>query len=540
MAEITDRVPDAAARPGIETDLPPARDDFDTYRPLSFFALGGFGLAALSAVLICLGGWMAIFFRHWIVFSVLVLLTPAVAAVICLMVGVTKPAKIASIAGFALAALMAVLGLGGLLLYSNTDPWLLPTWALVFPAGGLMLLWIGRSQILRSENTLSGLPLTNWGLGVVAVFGLLYAAYYGATWLAMTNQSGAFADEWLNVVARGDLDIAFVRTLPADQRPREDNNLRMQVETVINQPGPNSAGMFSTFAGKEYVRLLEGGGSNAKIERLGLIERNYDANGDIVARLSYHVSTPVCACELQVAVRGRENRSDQSQGRQWYIDLSQTGLAVGSPPAWTDLGDLAIKKSGTARDAVDDWLNKCYHDDDEAYLLTLPAAQRRQVQLLRPVLGTAVGGLALWTEPGRQSYYDGGLIDADAKRFYAIKQENAKAVPAALKKAFRPGEDKPSKAELMNANALPFIVPIPDGVQLAFDLRFTLDDKQKDALNVDARVFLECDAASLGSKQPQWQVKKIQLIRARSANAMADMIGGPRGMMRAPQNPALP
>jgi hypothetical protein len=537
MAEITDRVPEAATGPDVDAGLPPVRDDSATYRPLSVLALGGFGLAVVSATLICLGGWIAICTRHYILFIVLVLLAPAGTAVVCFMLGVFNPMKILKGAAFALAGALAGLGFVGLLLYSSTDPWLL-SWELVVPAAGVLVLWIARSQILRSEDTLGGLTLCNWGLGLLLVFGLLYAAYYTASTLAVRGQSEAFAEEWLGLVQKGELDKAFARTLPPDQRPAEDDKLRSQLETYLNEPTIKGPGPYGEFCVKPYVRLLEGTSTVAKVERLGLIESKYE--GEVFSeRYGYRLTTPTCVIEMDVAVMGRDSTSDRYKGRQWWIDPRQTGWNLKTPPVMTDLGAFVVQQNGPIRDFIDEWFTNWYHDEEAAYLLTLPAAQRSEVQRRRPVSGLALGGSSLWTEPGRLSFYSGGLIDADQKRFFSLNDKERPAVVTALKKSFRPGEDKPSKTEVDKQVAMPLVQPVDGGVQLSFDLHFIFDDSQSDVkmVNVDARIIVQCDEASLAAKNPKWQVLAIQLIRARSTNQASNQGPGPRPIRMTPPTP---
>jgi hypothetical protein len=537
MAEITDRLPETAPASGLNVETPPLADG-TSYRPLSLLALAGFGLSVLTVLLICLGGWMAVGSRHPIFFVVIVLLTPFVAAIGCFMLGMSKPLKIVKIAAFALAGVLAVLGLGGLLAYSSNDPWLLKEWVVVLPVVCMLVLWIARSRIARSEDTLSGLALCNWGFGLVGVFGLLYLAYYGATVLAVCKQSEAFTDDWLSSLQKGDLETAFALTLPPDQRPQDDESRRLRIETLLNQPGPQSPGLFSEFASRTFVRTLNGTSDTAKLQRLGMVDWTYD-KGEFLVRYSYRLILQLSTVELEVAA---QSRTDALQGRQWYIEIRATGWSLAVPPALSDLGQTVMRQGGPSRQFVDEWLVKWYHDDDDAYLLTLPAAQRDAVKRQRLALGPALGGTALFAEPGRQGYYDGGLIEADAKRFFPILPENRKYVPAALKKAFRPGGDKPAKSELTQAIAIPLFQSVGDATRLVYEMHFVLDDeKKKDQLSVDAQIILECDAAALAANKPQWQVKKIDLIRARSTNvvqAEAGMGGTTRRI--APKPPPLP
>jgi hypothetical protein len=216
MADTSDRSQSTQIGPGAGAGLTPAgAETFQPYRPLSLLALAGFSLSVISAVVISAGGWAPLF-THYPIFTLCaVVLTPALAALACLLVGILDPFRILKAAGFALAGALTVLGLGGLLAYSGSEPWLLREWLLVLPLAGLLLSWVARGQILRSEDTLSGLSLCNWGLGIVVVFGLMYGAYYAATYVAVRKQAAAFADDWVHRLEQGDVAGAFALTLPA-------------------------------------------------------------------------------------------------------------------------------------------------------------------------------------------------------------------------------------------------------------------------------------------------------------------------------------
>jgi hypothetical protein len=527
MTKITDRTPGAPTGRDADAELPPVPDEYQPYRPLSLLALGGLGLSVLSAVLVCVGGWISVYF-HWPkTFLFLIVLAPGAAALVCLLLGVTQPLRILKTAGFALAGVLAVLGLGGLLAYSGSNPWLLPVWLLVLPLAGLLLLWIGRTQIVRSEDTLSGLPLCNWGMGIVAVFGLVYLAYYAATVMAVRLESEVFAKQWVDRLGKGEVDGAFLLTLPPEQRPPENAETRSKLETLFNQPGPRNEGVYSAFATKDFVRLIAGAPGDAKVESPRLMEWKYE-DGQFQVLYQCRVVSSVCAFDLDVFARGIVNAKGQTQGRQWYVDMMRTGRNPAEPPQFTAKGQSLLNQIGPAREFAQGWIEKWYRDDDEAYLETLPRARREELQTQQLLLGAALGGAAPWTKPPRGPYADGALVEADSKTFYAARPAYREAIPAKLRESFRPGRPKPDRAMLSPASSLPIMQPTANGARLVFDARM-LFDKDTQPVDVDARVVVECDAASLESKHPQWRVAQIQLIRARSVQMPPGEPGGPGG-----------
>jgi hypothetical protein len=523
MSNITDRP--SSAPTGRDAGLP-TPDDYQPYRPLSLAALAGFVLAALCAVLVCLGGWIGVCYHHYILFAAAVVLAPAVAALICVMLGIFSPARILTIAGFALAGMLAVLGLGGLLAYSGSDPWLLPFWLLVLPLAGLLFLWIGRTQIVRSENTLSGLPLCNWGMGAIAVFGLVYLAYYYATWTAMWLESEAFAKQWVEQLGKGEVDGAFLFTLPPDQRPPQNAETRTKLETLFNQPGPRGEGSYSAFCARDFVRLIAGAPGDTKVESPRLMDWKY-VEGQYEVLYRCRAASPVCAFDLDITTRSYTNAKGPAQGRQWFVEAKATGRSSTEPIQFTPNGQVLVDQLGPAREFAQGWIEKWYRLDDPeaAYLETLPPAERPLKKVHWPLLGAVLGGPAQWAEPSWVAYTAGSLVQADAKTFYAARPAYRESIPTKLRDAFRPDQPKPDRAMVNVGGSWPTLQLTADGATLAFDARM-LFDKDTQPVDVDARLIVGCDAASLEARRPQWRVVHIQLIRARTALAAPPEPGG--------------
>ncbi len=519
MADTTDRPSSSPLETGITGVPPPVGDEPETYRPLSLLALGGFGLAVCTAVAICFGGWIALLFNYRTTFILCVLLAPVGGALAALLRGSFEPRVIARVAGLALAAVLALAGLGGLLAFTSSNPWLWPSWGFLLPGTALVVSWLGRSHILRSENTLSGLSLCNWGLGLATVFTLLYVAYYGAVALGVRLQSEAYANEWVNRLDKAELDRAFLMTIPPDNRPPEDDKLRLNIESYFNQPtGPNAPGVYDEFGGKDFVHMLQSrSGTGVKIEPRGLQEWNFE-NDEYTVRYAYHIASALVEFDLLVKVKGVQSQHGQFKGRQWFVELRDTGLPKEVPPTVTEQGKPLAAAMGSARDFVEKWKTRWHQDDDDAYLATVPAGQRDRVLHEGPALW-AVAGTTL--PPGadatRAPYYQGALIAADSKTFFGSKA-NLTAVPPALRQAFRPGAEKPDRAFVVETKSLPIMQATDGRKQVVFDLRFLFGPTHKTLQNVevDARLIVDCDDPALTKGPPQWQIKQIQLLRART------------------------
>jgi hypothetical protein len=522
MAETTDRFQSAPSSRGNQVDV--IAGDEQVYRPLSLLALAGFGISVISAALIATGGLIAVFTHYPRMFLLLVVLTPLVAALVSLFLGIFDRLRILKIAGIAFVGLLSVLGLGGLLVYSGSAPWLLPMWSLALPLAGLLICWIARGRILASEGTLSGLGLCNVGMSTVAVFGLLYVAYYAATWVAVRQQSAAFATEWMARLQKGETDRAFVLTIPPDKRPPDDGSLRTALENYWNLPGPQSpSGAYTEFCLKDHVRFL-GSTGDVKVEPLGLVDWRYE-EGKYQARYDYRVTSSMGSIDVEVTVVGQEPPQGEAKGRQWAVDPAHSGRK--GPPDFTTAGKIMVDQTAAASNFITTWFEKWYREDDEAYLLTLPISARSGAQAQRLTIGAAAGEAATWDDPGRAAFYAGSLVVADPKVFYAPRTYRD-TVPALLRQCFAPGSDKPYKALINSSSKFPFVQINASGGRISYDAIFVFKDlgEGRDVL-VDALVVLECGAESLSQKEPDWQLKEIQLLRAHSPNSVP---GGPPGL----------
>src|SRR5437660_6274470 len=95
MADTADRSQSTQIGPGAAAGLSPAGAEApQPYRPLSPLALAGFGLALASALVISAGGWAPLLSNHAIFSLCAVVLSPAFAAVACLLMGITQPARL--------------------------------------------------------------------------------------------------------------------------------------------------------------------------------------------------------------------------------------------------------------------------------------------------------------------------------------------------------------------------------------------------------------------------------------------------------------
>lgn len=144
MAEATDRPQ------GAELDTMPGTSS-ESYRPLSLLALAGFGVAALYALIVLLGGVVSLF---------------------------------------------------------NRVPWLMPLWTFLIPFTVLVLCGAARTRIRNSE-ALGGLAFTAWGFRLTVVVALLYAVYYSVSFFAVSLQAKECAKQFFEQLKQGALSGPF-------------------------------------------------------------------------------------------------------------------------------------------------------------------------------------------------------------------------------------------------------------------------------------------------------------------------------------------
>jgi hypothetical protein len=415
---LSDKLPSAVhSVPG----LPATQGGADPYRPLSLLALAGFLLAALYAILVTVGG-LAVFAQyHPTLLKLLLVLVPTGAIVLAMMIGIRGTSGIAVFTGKAVVWVVVVLGLGNLVAYSGSNPWMMPhsllAWALVGAAA--LTCWGARARIAASENTLSGLALARWGLGLSLFFGVFYGLYLAGNIVAVRNQARDTVDEFLKLIAKDDLMQAFVRTLPQGSRPVGPDS-RDEIELKYNTPAASGSreGPFSAFCRTDIVRLVELGGEQTRFEP-GSIEQDFDKERYRMV-LNYKISGPVGTYDAVISAIGMAVGG--SGKRQWHVDPSGIRV-IFKPPNDENVQDL-FKTGLAAHSFVRDWAMRKVRmgDLDEAYMDTVPPEQREKQRndclLAFPATGalTGVSCVPLRTSAskayleGRQAFAEGSLL----------------------------------------------------------------------------------------------------------------------------------
>jgi hypothetical protein len=427
-----------------------------------------------------------------------------------------RPLSLMAVAGFGLAALYALIVLiGAITAFFNHTPLLLGIWTLVVPLVGVVLCWAARANIRNSEDTLSGLAFTVWGVALSVLFGLSYLAYWGATYFAVRQQAASFAAQWIDKVKAGQLEQAFMGTLKPSEQTSDSDNLRDLIERRYNEiGGPSNRGQFTGFTQQEFVRLLQQGGDEAKVTYQDITSWDYDKGGFVV-QMIYHVTMPLGVFDLQVTAHGSESRTNEYPGRRWRIVGESTHLVSGSVELMKE-GDALRENGGAAIQFATKWAEKVtQHQVDAAYLDTLPPAERKAHQLL----GAAMGGPLLAPDflKGREAFTKGSLVNADRPRYWAPKNIETTVI-GEVKEFFGPGGNRLSSLTV-EKNVMPLFGRDGDKVRYEFEVLFRLvNPQQPPGYQANGRLYVVTDAKNVdGAKKvggaDVWRIERIELVR---------------------------
>jgi hypothetical protein len=467
MAEAADR-PTTSVTP---TPRPSATDD--VYRPVSLMALGAFLLAALFALLLAVGGAVALF---------------------------------------------------------GSTPLLMSLWVLGIPVVAALASWAARWHIRASEGTLSGTALTRWGIGISVVLGVVYVAYYLGTYVAIEQQATAIADKFMDLLKKGDIEQAYVLCLPPESQPPPGGNLRQDLEILFGEPrGKQPAfGQFRQFDG---TRLVSSEGPGIECRLVDMVSWQYDAKEQgYKVLLRYHLKRPDVAFDYVVTVVGADPKKG-GDGRQWHVLAGETrhdNLHL------TQEGLRRRRCTQASNSFLRKWIEaQTENKAEEAWKGTLPPSQRKAAgEVLRrtpavlalPVTGT--GALGAYDAAQRDlllswlAFQNGSVVRAQDKVFYANPQQRPEILRAieglfALGLARRAGIWTPGQGDVPNwAEA--------DGrIRVAHDFLLTVVNREmnKAEWTVSAEVVTEA-LSSEADKPDDWRLASVDLVTGTSGGSL--------------------
>jgi hypothetical protein len=522
----------APAFPGV-----PGHEQETAYQPLSLLAVAGLILAVGYSVLVNLGGLYSFAFDHprWLVaIIVVVALATAIAASAA---GVSEWQRVLRWVGIAELIALALVGLGSLVAFSGTKPWVLPFWTILIPIATAGLCWMARVRIQSSEGTLAGLEFTSWGLGLCLFFGLNYTAYLASNYFAVRLDASRVAQTWLELIRDGELEKAFLLTLPVSARPDEnDPKLRDLVEVQYNRiRSPVDVGVFSRFCRSAFARQIQLGGMATRFELVRAAPR-YE-RGTYQVDLEYKVSTPYAQFNLVIPTQGTESVGSSGTGREWQVLGEQVHSTAFTQTAEGQARlDTTAAATGTLirfRDALK------REDFDTAWLMTQPPQQRKTLEKkLKWIRETQAKGLEGVAEVNRDAeagkiltgikeFQAGSLIHDHEGKFWADKRFRDQIVQD-LKELFQPGSAK--KMDLNLSMDLPQWKTTGEGqVRLLFPVVIPIHEPNgRPTWVVEANLGVESPEDRLAS-EGGW-VASLGLLRGNSSREVDSKgPGGPGG-----------
>lgn len=389
-----------------------------------------------------------------------------------------RPLSVLALVSVGLASLYTlVMVVGGVVALSNREPFLLPAWWWILPVAFILIGWVARNQIESSEGALSGMTLARWAIGLPLVIGLIYGAYYAATYFAVTRQARAFARNWLEHIRKGELEEAFWQGNPPPRTSQPD--LRGALEIMHNSElNMEGKGKYTLFTQANSVRLLQMAGEQGKVEFAGVNNWTYQGKGYRVD-LAFRIHTPTASYETLVALKG--TTGPNFKGRQWQV---------------------LHEESGTP-------------NTPESYTFT------EEGKKLSTLIQQATGYAHQWLgEQIKNRSGDARILPVDNKAFWVPPTDSREAVLAAVKNIFDPAKPTLILPYSLNRNSLPLITQEGDTTHIAFDLHLTVaqEDKTKPPYVIDA--LLRVDAHN-----NEFKVVGIELIRGRTRTDSPPTVG---------------
>ncbi|HEV3235601.1 MAG TPA: hypothetical protein VGZ25_01350 [Gemmataceae bacterium] len=471
---------------------------------------------------------------------------------------VYKPLSLLAIVGFCLALPYALfISAGALIALYVGSPYLLGGLTAILPIAAAVLCGIALVRINRSEGTLGGARLAIWGLRLSLLFGLGYWAYFIATFFAIRQQADEFSQKWLQKIANGQLDSAFLLIIDPKNKPPKENPaypndpaIRDQIEKRFNSGGgADPRGMYSRFPEQDIVRFMRLMSKDIKVEFLGSSQLEYK-DGYTVG-LRYRLVGKEGSVNIKVTVQGVEGDEDSPSGRRWFVRLEQSGID-GKPELNFD-GQRKMAICMASKQFLQEWLKYLAEGHyDRAYLDTLDPKdfEQKSVSLFKaylPLLTTTptysnvpAGALASyltsylaynsWEKqaiPDFPKLLKGALIQPSPNGYSIPDKEFGQMVLQDVKERFRHPDQDFVPTLKIDQTTLPLVKEEEDKLLLELDFTMGLMSKR---IMVDGVFIVECDKdIGENGKLFHYRLKSIDLRRARTVELGGNLMKIPLG-----------
>lgn len=346
------------------------------------------------------------------------------------------PVSWLAVGAFGLAALfVAVLLVAGRAAQLEKKPLVLG-WVLVLPVAAVVLSFAARRVIRNAEGTRTGklfgldLPAAAWWTAVVT--GLGYAAYFVAIDYTITRDARAQVVGWADLAVKGDLPRAFHRTRDPNERAAIPQDSWAGLDTRYR----NEAVAFRQC---DLVRVAVRNPGACEFVPGGMKRWSILPGGGVECLFRGTLRCPEGTFPVQVGLRGTETAAgDAPAGRQWQVFNAPNGYVQAGEVRLTPYGWFVAAVENQGAGFARQFLQAAYGraarpiayvsfaraGDDPAFrVLTLGGGMA-----LAGTVGTAA--LAVWTPPA-------AFNDEVARRLFTLpggvapSADQAKAFAAA-------------------------------------------------------------------------------------------------------------
>jgi hypothetical protein len=275
---------------------------------------------------------------------------------------------------------LAIVGLGlGVLSFSIfllNSPWLLP----FLPVPGLIFSFLARRRIRESEGTLAGYHLAGLGAATSLVALLVYLTMHSTEYWFIRSESKDFLDRWLQKVREGKEGLAFLDTVPPEQRhitfsPADLRKVRAHFPT----PGNPDGSLYDGFRSAPMTSAMFRYRDRFEWKYVSMESMSYNL-GSYDVKQRYWISTPEVSGEVIFHLVSGLTKGPSGDRREWRLNINASEFASNPPPQATDYGAELLEAQGEASRFMRSWAKAVSEGNRTAAEALLRGQSDRELQ----------------------------------------------------------------------------------------------------------------------------------------------------------------
>ena len=246
-----------------------------------------------------------------------------------------------AIAGFAIGGLFALLvAISAAVAFFQGAPVFFPVWIIGVAILGVAVSLYAQRHVQNSEATRAGANLARWGFRLSLISGLMYFSYYFVTKSALENQANDFVMEMKDDAGffprlreglaksddahRTQLNYAFLLTQAPNARGARPDNEKYMRQTLDVPNKEGASGLLTQFREREFLPriLFRQLGQDAEITPMEVVDWRYEKHSYKISRM-YRIKTKEIEMDFVLAVYSAEAES-AGQGRKWSVNLRES------------------------------------------------------------------------------------------------------------------------------------------------------------------------------------------------------------------------